>query len=229
MILRATKLVAFPAHAAEMERLYRQFTQSFTRRCPGNIAVRLYRHVETPNTFFIHSWWRRLEDIRLAMAQPEYEAMLARVHEFAIERLVTWELAVGHDLTEGLRVEPAGTEVLRTARVVARPGESEELSRLYAHHTRAYTLCQPGCLGVRLMRLIATPNTFFVQSYWRQQDDLDAALAKIDYAELRAAAMRVIIERIQTWNLTLLSDDPEQPLFAIPGAGGHAGVPVVFG
>ena len=229
MILRATKLVALPARAMETERLYHEFTQPFTRKCPGNVAVRLYRHIATPNAFFVHSWWRTLEDIRLAECQPEYDAMRTRVRGFAIERLRTWELSTSRDLTSGLRVEPSGTEVLRTARVVARPGRTDELGRLYERYSTAFTLRQPGCLGVRLMRHIATPNTHFVQSYWHRRRDLEAALAQVDYSELRAASLRLIIERIQTWDLALLADDPERPLFALPGAGGHAGVPVRIG
>lgn len=229
MVLRATKLVALPARAAETERLYHEFTQPFTRKCPGNVAVRLYRHIATPNTFFVHSWWRALEDIRLAECQPEYGQMHSRVRGFAIERLRTWELSTSHDLTDGMRVEPAGTEVLRTARVVAKPGETDALGRLYEQYSTAFTLRQPGCLGVRLMRHIDTPNTHFVQSYWRSRDDLEAALSQVDYTQLRAASLRLIIERIQTWDLSLLADDPELPLFALPGAGGHAGIPVGIG
>ena len=225
MILRATKIVAFPTRAEELRRLYGEVTQSFTRRCAGNLAVRLYRHVDTPNTFFIHSWWQRIEEIRLAMAQPEYAYMVERVHDLAIERMLTWELAIDHDLTSGMRIEPAGTEVMRMARVVSRPGASGELGRLYDEHTRQFTLRQAGCLGVRLMRLMATPNTYFVQSYWRRRADLHKALDKDAYGQIRAASLRVIIERIQTWNLALLEDDPEEPLFALPGTRGRAGEP----
>lgn len=229
MILRSTKLVASPAHAEEAVRLYRAYTQPFTRQCSGSVAVRLYRHIETPNTFFVHSWWRSLEDVRLATAQPEYAAMAASVREIAIERLSTWELAVDRDHTHGLRVEPAGTEVMRTARVVARPGEVDRLRDLYEAHTHDHLLRQRGCLGVRAMRLLSTPNTFFTQSYWRHRADLAAVLAHERHAALLAAVVPLVLERIRAWNLSLLEDDPEVPLFALPGAGGHAGVPVAMG
>ena len=53
-----------------------------TRAEPGCIEIHLYRALEDPATFFIHSSWREKEDFEKHAGLPHMKAFLSQVPEW---------------------------------------------------------------------------------------------------------------------------------------------------
>ena len=200
--------------------MYREYTDAFTRRQPGNLAVRLFRDRAMTNKYFVHSWWTDRARHRLAEASDTYAEMGRRLGALLIERRATWELKAID--TDARPPRPARRdEVLsRIVKVVVHPGQSSRMIDRYHEVTQGFTRRQPGCLAVQLFEDATVDNVYFLQSYWRTADDFHRTRATPELQAIWTGAYPFLEQRLEHWDLDCLDDDPRRPVFAAPGPAG---------
>lgn len=218
MVLRIAKLIANPREPERVPAEFAAFTDAFTRRQPGNLAVRLWRSLDTPNAFFIHSAWSDLPSMRAAVEHATYREIVDRAQALQIERLTVWESLV---VDVDPRAAAAGPEddlpdpelaLLRVTRASVRPGCEERFLADYHRYTNAVTRTLPGNCAVHLARCLDPANVYFILTWWRTAGDFAAFRDGLDFDAMRAATFDYLEERLQGWSLRVEFDDPRAPM-----------------
>ena len=211
MLLRSSRIIAPPAEASAFRETYTDTTKT-VRAHPGNLAVRLWEHRTSPGAFFVNSWWSSMDDVHSAAELPAVKAFHDRSAEFLMERRKSWHLELIERAGATQQLNMKTPPVMRLSKAVIKSAEIERMLEMYTIATQTFTLKQPGCILVRLFRDLQHRNVFFIQSLWESADALEANLSSAGFQKLRLQVLDVMEERLHTWNLHLLDDDPRRPL-----------------
>lgn len=114
--------------------------------------------------------------------------------------------------------------VLRIAKVTVTPGREEAYLSLYRRYALVFA-AQLGNRALRLLRCASPANLFFLHTWWDSSAAAERATKNPEYADLYAAMMGVLLERIEVWTTTVVQEGVRlaypDPTVRVRGYGGE--------
>ena len=97
VVSRLVKVTVRPGRDADMLAEYYRVTEAFSRRQEGCLRVHLFRDRQTPNVYFLQSYWRDLVSLRRLLQSPGYDRLRTSTSEYFEERIREWLLDIVED------------------------------------------------------------------------------------------------------------------------------------
>ena len=213
MILRIAKIVVAPRHADRIPREYHAYSETWARRQPGCLAVRLLRDIGMPNKYFLVSYWADEPQMLAAVKGATFADILDEARREFLERLSVSVCRVVDADPRPLLPARRGEVVSRLVKLTVRPGQEEDMLADYHRITDAFSRRQDGCLRVQLFEDRQTPNVYYLQSYWRDLAALRRVMSAPAYEGLRTDTRHYFEERMREWLLDIVEDDPRLPVY----------------